>query len=244
MALGRRLPLVLLVLALAACGGSGGTKKQAAAPPQTTTDAAGCRSVTPPAGKARTESKPTKQLDQAKTYDVVVTTNCGDFTIGLAVKTSPATTASFASLAQKGFFDGTKFHRVIPGFMIQGGDPNTKTSNRAIYGQGGPGYTIKGEMNDTPHKRGILSMARTGDPDGAGSQFFIVVKDSMFLNPTLDASGKPVPGAEGYTAFGRCVDGMDVVDKIVNLDRDQSDDPNPGNPANVKSIKIVKWPLK
>ena len=174
----------------------------------------------------------------------VIDTNLGKIVLMFFKDKAPNHVANFIKLAKKGFFDGTKFHRVIPGFMIQGGDPNTKTSNRAIYGQGGPGYTIKGEMNDTPHKRGILSMARTGDPDGAGSQFFIVVKDSMFLNPTLDASGKPVPGAEGYTAFGRCVDGMDVVDKIVNLDRDQSDDPNPGNPANVKSIKIVKWPLK
>jgi peptidyl-prolyl cis-trans isomerase B (cyclophilin B) len=107
------------------------------------------------------------------------------------------------------------FHRVIPGFMIQGGDPNTKDPKgpRSRHGTGGPGYTIKAEFNDTPHKRGVVSMARAQDPNSAGSQFFIVVKDSGFLD-------------REYTAFGRVVRGMEIADKIVNSPRDARDNPN------------------
>jgi cyclophilin family peptidyl-prolyl cis-trans isomerase len=198
LALGRRLPLALLalVLALAACGGSG-SKKQAAQ--QTTTDAAGCRSVTPPPAKARTESKPTKRLDPAKTYDVVIKTNCGDFTIRLAVSTSPATTASFASLVQKGFFNGTVFHRIVPGFVIQGGDP-TGT------GTGGPGYsTVDTPPASTRYTVGVVAMAKTGaEPPGtAGSQFFV---------DTADAQLPP-----DYAVLGRIVKGQATVGKIAPL---------------------------
>jgi peptidyl-prolyl cis-trans isomerase B (cyclophilin B) len=202
LALGRRLPLVvplvLLVLALAACGGGGGSK--AAAPEQTTTDAAGCRSVTPPAAKARTESKPTKRLDQSKTYDVVLKTNCGDFTIRLAVKTSPATTASFASLVQKGYFDRTVFHRIVPGFVIQGGDPTGA-------GTGGPGYTtVDVPPASTRYTLGVVAMAKSGaEPPGtAGSQFFVVTTQDAQLPPD-------------YAVLGRVVDGQAVVDSIGQL---------------------------
>jgi peptidyl-prolyl cis-trans isomerase B (cyclophilin B) len=201
-ALGRRLPLiVVLVLALAACGGSGGggSKKQAA-PPQTTTDAAGCRSVTPPAPKARTESKPTKRLDPAKRYDVLIKTNCGDFTIRLAVKTSPATTASFASLVQKRFFNGTVFHRIVPGFVIQGGDP-TGT------GTSGPGYTtVDVPPASTRYTLGVVAMAKSGsDPPGtAGSQFFVVTTQDAQLPPD-------------YAVLGNVVRGQAAVDKIGQL---------------------------
>ena len=97
---------------------------------------------------------------------------------------------------------------MIPGFMIQGGDPNTKSDDRSNHGMGGPGYSIKAEFNDTPHKRGILSMARSQDPNSAGSQFYIVVKDSAFLD------GK-------YTAFGKVLSGMTVADQIVNAPKDR-----------------------
>jgi peptidyl-prolyl cis-trans isomerase B (cyclophilin B) len=122
---------------------------------------------------------------------------------------------NFLDLARKGFYDGTTFHRVIPGFMIQGGDPNTKDTKapRAQHGTGGPGYNIKAEFNDTPHKRGVLSMARANDPNSAGCQFFIVVKDSGFLD-------------RQYTAFGRVVRGLEVADQIVNAPRDKNDNPN------------------
>jgi peptidyl-prolyl cis-trans isomerase B (cyclophilin B) len=190
------------VLALAACGGNGGggSKKQAAPPQQTTTDAAGCRSVTPPAGKTRTESKPTKLLDQAKTYDVTIKTNCGDFTIRLAVKTSPATTASFASLVQKGFFNGTVFHRIVPGFVIQGGDPTGS-------GSGGPGYsTVDIPPASTRYTLGVVAMAKTGAeaPGTAGSQFFVVTTQDAQLPPE-------------YAVLGNVAQGQTVVDKIGQL---------------------------
>jgi peptidyl-prolyl cis-trans isomerase B (cyclophilin B) len=124
---------------------------------------------------------------------------------------APKTVDNFVSLVQKGFYNGLIFHRVIPGFMIQGGDP---TGN----GTGGPGYTIPGEFknnsfnNDLKHTRGVLSMARSQDPDSAGSQFFIMVKD----NSQLDGD---------YAAFGKVTQGMDEVDKIVNAKRDQNDKP-------------------
>jgi peptidyl-prolyl cis-trans isomerase B (cyclophilin B) len=200
-AVGRGLPLALLLLAvvlgLAACGG--GSKKQAASP-QTTTDAAGCRSVTPPAPKGRTESKPTKQLDPAKRYDVLIKTNCGDFTIRLAVKTSPATTASFASLVQKRFFNGTVFHRIVPGFVIQGGDP-TGT------GTSGPGYTtVDVPPASTRYTLGVVAMAKSGsDPPGtAGSQFFVVTTQDAQLPPD-------------YAVLGSVVGGQAAVDKIGQL---------------------------
>ena len=111
--------------------------------------------------------------------------------------------------------------------MIQGGDPNSKSPNREMHGLGGPGYTIKAEFNDISHKRGIVSMARARDPDSAGSQFFIVVKDAPFLD------GK-------YTVFGEVIEGMEVADKIVAEPRDQRD--NPLRPMVIKSVKIVESP--
>jgi len=136
---------------------------------------------------------------------------------------APGHVKNFKDLAKKGFYDGTIFHRVIPGFMIQGGDPNTKSDDRSNHGMGGPGYSIKAEFNDTPHKRGILSMARSQDPNSAGSQFYIVVKDSAFLD------GK-------YTVFGKVLSGMTVADQIVNAPRDRRDNPNERIEMKVKVI--------
>ncbi len=144
----------------------------------------------------------------------VVTTRFGDMEIELFPDKAAGHMKNFTDLAKKGFYDGSTFHRVIPGFMIQGGDPNTRDPKapRERHGTGGPGYTIKAEFNDTSHKRGIVSMARSSDPDSAGCQFFICVADSNFLD------GK-------YTAFGRVVKGMDVADKIVGAARDAKDNP-------------------
>ena len=144
-----------------------------------------------------------------------IATEIGDIEIELFDQSAPKAAKNFIDLAKKGAYDGTTFHRVIPGFMIQGGDPNTKdkSASRSMHGTGGPGYQIKAEFNDTPHKRGIVSMARSQNPDSAGSQFFIVVKDSGFLD-------------RQYTAFGRVVRGMEVADKIVNAPRDRRDNPN------------------
>ena len=129
----------------------------------------------------------------------VIETTLGKIELEFLVDKAPGHVKNFKELAEKGFYDGTIFHRVIPGFMIQGGDPNSKSDDRSTHGTGDPGYTIKAEFNDTPHDRGVLSMARSSDPDSAGSQFFIVVEDSHFLD-------------NKYTAFGRVIKGMKVAD--------------------------------
>ena len=143
---------------------------------------------------------------------VKIETNFGNISFKLIPELAPETVRNFEKLAKEGFYDGTLFHRVIPGFMIQGGDPNTKTDNKGSWGTGGPGYNIKAEFNSRSHLRGIVSMARSQDPDSAGSQFFIVTSDSTFLD-------------RQYTVFGEVTEGMDIADKIVNLERDGNDCP-------------------
>jgi len=141
-------------------------------------------------------------------------TQLGEIVLRLFHDVAPGHAKNFTKLAQEGFYNGTTFHRVIPGFMIQGGDPNTKDLNKPeTYGQGGPSQKLKAEFNDIPHRRGILSMARTNDPNSAGSQFFIVVEPSHFLD------GK-------YTAFGEVTRGLGVADRIVVLPRNDHDLPN------------------
>lgn len=142
----------------------------------------------------------------------VIETKFGNIELGFFPDVAPNHVNNFIELAKKGFYDTTTFHRVIPGFMIQGGDPNSKNPDKSKHGMGGPGYTVKAEFNDKPHKRGTLSMARAAHPDSAGSQFFICVADSFFLD-------------KQYTVFGEVVSGMDVADKIVNQERDKRDNP-------------------
>jgi peptidyl-prolyl cis-trans isomerase B (cyclophilin B) len=156
----------------------------------------------------------------------IIETKFGNIEVEFFNDKAPGHVKNFLDLARKGFYDSTTFHRVIPGFMIQGGDPNTKDPRgpRGNHGTGGPGYQIKAEFNDTPHARGVLSMARSNSPDSAGSQFFIVVKDSNFLD-------------RQYTAFGRVVSGMEAVDKIVNSPRDARDNPNDRLEMKVKVVE-------
>jgi len=143
----------------------------------------------------------------------IIETKLGNMEIRFFPDKAPKHVENFIKLAKAGFYDKTIFHRVIPGFMIQGGDPNTKDEkDKSKYGTGDPGYKIKAEFNDRPHVRGAVSMARSQDPDSAGSQFFIVVKDTPPLN------GK-------YTVFGEVVKGMEVADKIVSQQRDTRDNP-------------------
>ena len=142
-----------------------------------------------------------------------IETNFGKIVFELLPDIAPETVRNFITLAKRSFYDGTLFHRVIPGFMIQGGDPNTKKPDKNKWGLGGPGHNIKAEFNSKSHLRGIVSMARATDPNSAGSQFFIVTKDSTFLD-------------KQYTVFGKVTEGMDVVDKIVNLPRDKNDCPH------------------
>lgn len=156
------------------------------------------------------QSPPT---EDGKKTRAIIKTRFGEMELVFFPKLAPRHVESFLTLARKGFYDGTIFHRVIPGFMIQGGDPNTKDpSNRQSYGNGGPGYTVPAEFNRIPHERGIVSAARAADPNSAGSQFFIVIDKA----PHLD--GK-------YTVFGEVVRGMDVADKIVQQPRDRRDNP-------------------
>jgi peptidyl-prolyl cis-trans isomerase B (cyclophilin B) len=167
--------------------------------------------------KKKTYDKPPEmKIDVNKTYTATIETDAGTMVAELYPKKAPQTVNSFVFLAREGFYDGLIFHRIIPGFMIQGGDP-TGT------GQGGPGYTLKAEFNDTLHDRGILSMARTNDPDSAGSQFFVMHARA----PHLD--GK-------YTAFGKVTKGLEVIDKIVNAPKNDEDRPN--EPVHIKKITI------
>ncbi len=144
-----------------------------------------------------------------------VDTDLGRIVFQLMPEVAPETVRNFEKLAGSNFYDGTLFHRVIPGFMIQGGDPNTRSADKGSWGMGGPGYTIKAEFSTRSHKRGTVSMARAADPDSAGSQFFIVTTDSAFLDGQ-------------YTVFGEVTEGMDVADKIVGLRRDSNDCPLEG----------------
>jgi peptidyl-prolyl cis-trans isomerase B (cyclophilin B) len=143
----------------------------------------------------------------------VIETKFGNIELAFFPDIAPNHVNNFIELAKKGFYDGTTFHRVIPGFMIQGGDPNSKDPDKSRHGMGGPGFNIKAEFNNRPHKRGTLSMARSASPDSAGSQFFICVSDSPFLD-------------RQYTVFGEVISGIDVADKIVSQQRDARDNPN------------------
>ena len=153
-----------------------------------------------------------------------IETNHGKISFELLPDLAPETVRNFEKLSKDGFYDGTLFHRVIPGFMIQGGDPNTKTDNKGSWGMGGPGYNVKAEFSSRSHLRGIVSMARAQDPDSAGSQFFIVTTDSAFLD-------------RQYTVFGQVKEGMDVADKIVNMDKD-------GNDCQLEKVVMTKVTLE
>ena len=150
---------------------------------------------------------------EGKAPRAIITTKFGQMELVFFPELAPKHVESFLNLAKKGFYNGTIFHRVIPGFMIQGGDPNTKDpSQRHLYGMGGPGYTVPAEFNRISHERGIVSAARSADPNSAGSQFFIVVDKASFLDGQ-------------YTVFGEVVSGMEVADKIVSQPRDSKDNP-------------------
>jgi len=184
------------------------------------------------AGIAQTAKKGKKKMTPApRNYAntlATLQTDMGDITIKFFYDKAPNHVKNFVDLAASGFYDGTMFHRVIPGFMIQGGDPLTKKPEdpRQPYGTGGNGNVrLKAEFNDVSHKRGIVSMARSSDPNSASSQFFIVVKDSTFLD-------------NQYSAFGEVVSGMDVADKIVNVPRNAQDRPNA--PVRIKKVLLTE----
>jgi peptidyl-prolyl cis-trans isomerase B (cyclophilin B) len=150
-----------------------------------------------------------KKMSETK---IIIETKFGNMELRFFPEVTPNHVKNFIDLSTKGFYDVSTFHRVIPGFMIQGGDPNSKNPDRSTHGMGGPGYTLKAEFNDKLHKRGRLSMARAAHPDSAGSQFFICVADASFLD-------------KQYTVFGEVASGMEVADKIVSQQRDKKDNP-------------------
>jgi peptidyl-prolyl cis-trans isomerase B (cyclophilin B) len=155
----------------------------------------------------------------------LIQTTEGDMVVEFWDDVAPKTVENFKTLAKKGFYDGTAFHRVIKGFMIQGGDPLTKDSSKeAAWGTGDPGYKIKAEFNDRSHKRGVLSMARSAHPDSAGSQFFICHGDPKFLDGQ-------------YTTFGKVIKGDDVLEKIGTTPTHPQD--RPDKRMGVTSIKII-----
>jgi peptidyl-prolyl cis-trans isomerase B (cyclophilin B) len=155
----------------------------------------------------------------------IISTTEGEMVVEFWDDVAPKTVENFKTLAKKGFYDGTAFHRVIKGFMIQGGDPLTKdASKEAVWGTGDPGYKIKAEFNNRSHKRGVLSMARSNHPDSAGSQFFICHGDPAFLDGQ-------------YTTFGKLIKGDDVLEKIGTTKTHPQD--RPDKRMGVTSIKIV-----
>lgn len=168
-----------------------------------------------------------KEIKKMSEQMAVIHTKFGDIKIKFFPDVAPNHVNNFIELSKKGFYNGTSFHRVIPNFMIQGGDPNSKDTNRARHGTGGPGYTVKAEFSKKPHKRGVLSMARSADPDSAGSQFFICVADVSHLDGQ-------------YTVFGEVVEGMDAVDKIVSQPRDRRDNPNERIEMTVEILEAKK----
>ena len=221
------LPFLVLLLVAAGCGGDNGsegeseatTEETAEATPETTET--GCEKVDKPESKGEGElSKPTNELDPSKTYVATVSTTCGDFEIELDVKRAPKTAASFAFLAEEGFYDNTTFHRIVPGFVIQGGDP-------LGTGMGGPGYSVvEAPPKNLSYTRGVVAMAKGGtEPFGAsGSQFFVVTGEDVGLPPQ-------------YALLGKVINGQDVVDTIGTSATDPATE-QPIDPVVIETVTI------
>ena len=171
---------------------------------------AGCEREEPTSSPISSPATPPTPpaLPPPREHVVLQVKGFGEIRFELLAEKAPKTVENFKKLAREGFYAGTTFHRIVPGYVIQGGDPNSRNRDPRDDGWGGPGYTIPAEFNDTPHRRGVVSMARGSSPDSAGSQFFIVLQD------TLDLDGQ-------YTAFARVTSGIEVVDSIAAVLRDE-----------------------
>jgi peptidyl-prolyl cis-trans isomerase B (cyclophilin B) len=216
--------MLLLSLGLVACGGGDDEPSGEGEATETATAEAqevGCEQAEAPEPKGEQKlKKPTEELDAAKTYVAKVLTNCGEFEITLDAKRSPKTGGSFKYLAEKGFFDNTTFHRIISGFVIQGGDPLGN-------GTGGPGYSVvEAPPSDLVYERGVVAMAKTGTekPGTSGSQFFVVVGE--------DASSLPAE----YALLGTVTKGQDIADRISVVPTDASDAPS--EPVVIRQVTI------
>jgi peptidyl-prolyl cis-trans isomerase B (cyclophilin B) len=210
----------LLVFALAACGSQNSTTDSTATDTSATAEssATAATDTTPTAAPAPVE----KPMSAYENKVAELHTTAGEIHIRFFPDVAPNHVRNFLELAEKGFYNGTKFHRTVPGFMIQGGDPNTINGDPRTWGTGGSPRNVRAEFNPVPHLRGIVSAARSSDPDSASSQFFIVVGDSNFLD-------------NNYTVFGQVTKGMEVADAIVNAPRSGE---RPNDPVTVNSITI------
>jgi len=179
---------------------------------------------------AAEEKKDEKTSMNTSNEVAVIKTSEGEMVVQFWTDAAPSTIENFKKLARSGFYDGTIFHRIVKGFMIQGGDPNSKDpAKESSYGQGDPGYKIKAEFNDHSHERGVISMARGPSPDSAGSQFFICLG--------------PVPRLDGqYTTFGKLIKGADVLEKIGDISvtgNSAGETSKPTKRVVIESVKIV-----
>lgn len=218
-----------VILALAACApanrdatATDGGETAATAAAATTSSSMSDMKVPPPAAapKSAEENRPMSYY-QDKVAELH--TSAGEIDIRFFPDVAPSHVKNFIDLAEKGFYNGTKFHRVIPKMMIQGGDPNTVSGNPSTWGTGGSGTNVPAEFSSVKHKRGIVSMARSNNPNSASSQFFIMVNDY----PSLDGQ---------YSVFGQVTKGMDVADKIVDARTGQED--RPLQPTSIEKIVI------
>lgn len=216
-----------MIVAAVACAKTETTTTQETATTETSTTMAATETAAPDTtdstATAATATQEEKPMSEYENKVAELHTTAGEIHIRFFPDVAPGHVRNFLDLAAKGFYDNTKFHRVIPGFMIQGGDPNTISGNPNSWGTGGSEKNIKAEFNAVAHKRGIVSMARAQSPDSASSQFFIVVKDSPFLD-------------NQYSVFGQVTKGMDVADKIVNAPKGANDRPN--DPTAITKIVV------
>jgi len=212
---------VCCAVLVAACGGDDDEREAAATPAATAEGPVGCKAVEEPEPKGAGKlAKPKGSLEPGKTYVATVATNCGDFEITLDPKNAPKTGGSFKYLADKKFYDGTTFHRIVSGFVIQGGDPQGN-------GEGGPGYTVvEAPPKGIAYEKGVVAMAKTQtEPPGAsGSQFFVVTAEDAGLPPD-------------YALLGRVTAGQDVVDKIGVAETDPATE-KPVEPVVISSISV------
>ena len=224
----------VIALALTACSPAGTTQpatsgstttitssSTTAATTETTSTTSSAAATT--SATATTAAEENRPMDYYKDKVAELHTSAGEIDIRFFPDAAPNHVKNFIDLAEKGFYNGTKFHRVIPGFMIQGGDPNTISGATSTWGTGGSGKHLDAEFNSIHHARGIVSMARAQDPNSASSQFFICVDDAGFLD-------------KQYTVFGQVTKGMDVADKIVNAKRNAQD--RPDNPTTIEKIVV------
>lgn len=216
----------MLAIAIVACTPASTANTETSATKtetNTSSSATATEATVPPPASPTTAAEEKKPMSQYQNKVAELHTSAGEIDIRFFPDVAPNHVKNFIDLAEKGFYNGTKFHRVIPGFMIQGGDPNTVSGSPSTWGTGGSGKNVAAEFNSISHKRGIVSMARSSDPDSASSQFFIVTSDSTFLD-------------KQYTVFGQVTKGMDIADKIVNAPKGAQDRPN--NPTSIEKIVI------